>query len=368
MRRALFHVHLWVGLLTGLYISVVCVTGAALVFRIDMQRALHPHLFTPSSMAVADPGTVLESVRAAYPNDRVSGIDTPSTERPTYLAYVGRGSQFLTVLIDPATAMVLGELPDRSLVRTIQELHFNLLGGRTGRLVNGIGAMLLLTMCVTGFVIWWPGVANVRRGFTIDWRRAWRRVIWEAHRAIGVWTVAVIALWALTGLYFSFPSAFRAAVNAISPVTVVRSPVSPVPAAGGAGPTWRQLIDLAQERMPGQFVARIVVPYNERAAFQVLFSNRQPTPAGSALTSVYLDQYTGDVLAEPPRTGRTAGDVIMAWVAPLHVGGFGGSWVKVVWFVLGLGPPTLVATGFTMWWTRVVRKSRNEIFRKSRRP
>lgn len=370
LRRPLFQVHLWVGLLAGLYIFVVCVTGAALVFRIDMQRALHPHLFTPSSTAVTDPATILESVRAAYPNHRVSGIDTPSTERPTYLAYVGRGNQFLTVLVDPATAKVLGELPDRSFVKTLQELHFDLLGGRTGRIVNGIGAMLLLTMGVTGLAIWWPGIGSWRRGFTIGLGRSRKRITWDLHSVIGVCTVAVIVVWAITGIYFAFPAGFRAAVNALSPITVVRTPTSSASAA--AAVTWRQLIDLAQQRMPRQFVARIVLPYNDRAAFQVLFSSHQPTPAGSALTSVYLDQHTGEVLAEPPRTGRTAGDVIMAWVAPLHVGGFGGFWVKLAWFVIGFAPPTLFVTGFTMWWTRVARRStvslRSQIFRKSRRP
>lgn len=354
LRRALFQVHLWIGVLAGVYIFVVCVTGAALVFRIDMQRALHPHLFTPSSAAVADPATVLESLRAAYPADRVSGIDTPSTERPTYLAYVGRGNEFLTVLVDPATATVLGELPDRSFVKTIQDLHFDLLGGRTGRIVNGIGAFLLLAMCVTGVVIWWRGAENWRRGLTIDFRRGWKRVNWDLHSAIGIWAAALIFVWAVTGIYFVFPARFRAAVNALSPITVVSTPVSRTQATDSAAP-WRQLIDLAQRRMPGRFVARVVVPDDERAPFHVLFSNRQPTPAGSALTSVYLDQYSGEILAEPPRAGRTAGDIVMTWAAPLHVGGVGGFWGKLAWFVLGLAPPALFVTGFVMWWMRVVR-------------
>lgn len=38
MRRVV-QVHLWVAVISGLYIVVVCLTGAALVFRVDMQRA-----------------------------------------------------------------------------------------------------------------------------------------------------------------------------------------------------------------------------------------------------------------------------------------------------------------------------------------
>ena len=355
-RRALFQVHLWTGVLIGLYVFVVCVTGAALVFRIDMQRALHPDLFTPGPGAAADAATVLEHVRDAFPAWRVSGIDAPTTARPTYLAYVANDDRFLTLLVDPASARVLGELPERSFVRTIQDLHFDLLAGRTGRIVNGIGAMLLLGLCFTGLVIWWPGVATWRRGFTIDVRRNWKRVNFDLHSATGIWTAALIAMWAVTGIYFAFPSQFRAAVNAISPLSSARTPQSD-PAGAGAmpKPSWRELIERARGRVPDQFIARVLPPATDRAAFLVMFSAVEPTPLRAELTSVYLDQYTGIPLAEAARAGRSAGDVVMDWVAPLHVGTFGGMTVRVAWLILGLSPPLLFVTGFIMWWTRVVR-------------
>jgi uncharacterized iron-regulated membrane protein len=356
-RRALFQVHLWTGVLIGVYVFVVCATGSALVFRIDMQRALHPELFTPGPGAEADAATVLESVRDAFPAWRVSGIDAPTTARPTYLAYVANDDRFLTLLVDPASARILGELPERSVVRTIQDLHFDLLGGRTGRIVNGIGAMLMLVLCVTGLVIWWPGVANWRRGFTVDFRRNWKRVNWDLHSATGICTVLLISMWSVTGVYFAFPSQFRAAVNAMSPLTVSTAPQSKLEGAGTAAkPSWRELIERARQRVPDQFVARVIPPSSDRGAFLVMFSPIKPSPAGGAeLTSVYLDQYTGAPLAEAARAQRSAGDVVMDWVAPLHVGNFGGLFVRVAWLILGLAPPLLFVTGFIMWWTRVVR-------------
>jgi len=86
-----------------------------------------------------------------------------------------------------------------------------------------------------------------------------------------------------------------------------------------------------------------------------MFSRQQPTPVGNtALESVYLDQYTGTVLTSPARH-RTAGDVVMAWLAPLHVGSVGGSGLRVAWLALGLAPPLLFLTALVMWWNRVVR-------------
>ena len=357
VRRVLFQVHLWVGVLTGVYVFVVCVSGAALVFRIDMQRALHPGLFTPAASGpVVDPVDVMNRVKNAYPSATVSGVDAPTTSRPTYLAYASRGDRFLTLLLDPVSADLLGELPEQSFVRMMQDLHFDLLAGRNGRIINGVGALFLLAMCMTGLVIWWPGRHNWTRGLTVDFRRQWKRVNWDLHSALGIWTVALVAIWAATGAYFAFPTAFRSMVNGISPVSVVRPPQSDPMHATQSSPTWRELVDEARRRAPGQHVARVVVPSSKTAAFLVMFSRVQPTPAGSAdLTSVYLDQYTGAVLAEPPATRQTAGDLVMAWVAPLHVGNFGGNAVRVAWLVLGLSPPALFVTGFLMWWTRVVR-------------
>ena len=353
VRRALFQVHLWVGVIVGLYIVLVCLTGAALVFRIDLQRALDPDLFTPRTAGPpADPVDVMESVQRAYPDERLSGVDAPTTARPTYLAYAGKAGRFRTLLADPVSAELLGELSDRSLVRTLQDLHFDLLAGRTGRVINGVGALFLLAMCATGLVIWWPGRSHWRRAFSVDFQRQWKRVNWDLHSAVGIWTVVFVAIWGVTGLSFAFPAAFRSAVNRISPITVTRAPRSnAAPAGQPAAPTWRALVATARRHAPGQHVARVVLPSNERAAFLVMFSPVRPTPVGNAdLLPVYLDQYTGEVLT-PPRSARpTTGDAIMAWVGPLHVGNFGGIGVKIAWLVLGLAPALLFVTGFIMWW------------------
>ena len=54
----------------------------------------------------------------------------------------------------------------------------------------------------------------------------------------------------------------------------------------------------------------------------------------------------------------SAGDVVIAWMSPLHVGNFGGTGVRVAWLVLGLAPPMLFVTGFIMWGVRGGRPPR----------
>jgi uncharacterized iron-regulated membrane protein len=348
MRRILFRVHRWLGLIAGVYILIVSVTGAALVFRIDLQRASHPQLFTASDGPLADPVAIMESVARAYPDHRLSGVDAPTTTRPTYLAYVTAPGAFKTVLIDPASARVLGELPERTAVRTLQDLHFDLLSGRTGRIVNGIGAIAIIVLAISGVAEWWR-----RRQ---DWARlrSWR----ELHRAVGIFSVVLIMLWAITGAYFAFPSPFRAVIGAVSRLTPTRTPLShcslPIAHCSAAAPPWRRILDAARQRHPGAHVARVVLPFGDRGSWLVMFAARQPTPAYTELASVYVDQYSGAVI-DIDQQQVSAGDRLTRAIAPLHVGAFGGTPIRIAWFVFGLAPAFLAITGLRIYLRRGAR-------------
>ena len=347
----LLQVHRWIGLIAGVYVVVIAISGAALVFRIDLQRQLHPQLFTPGSDGpLAGPVAIMQSVARAYPDHRLSGVDAPTTSRPTYLAYVTSAGQFKTVLIDPVSARVLGELPERSLVRWLQDLHYDLLAGPTGRIVNGIGAAAVMVLGLTGVCIWWPGPASWRRAFGVDTSRRGYRLWWEVHRAVGIWSVILILMWALTDLYFAFPRQARALIGSIVSVSATRSPVSAPAGPAPAEPPWEAMIDRARAFHPDGYVARVVLPFGERGAFLVMFAAESPTRAYAALDSVYLDRHTGDRL--PHDEARTIGDAVVGSMAALHVGGFGGTPIRAIWFVFGLMPVVLFATGVVVWWNR----------------
>jgi uncharacterized iron-regulated membrane protein len=346
MRRILFQAHRWVGLIAALYILVISISGAALVYRINLQRAFHPHLFTAASGVPADAATIMESVARAYPDHRLSGVDAPTTSRPTYLAYVTLPGAFKTVLIEPITARVLGELPERSAVRVLQELHYDLLSGRTGRIVNGTGALAIAFLAVTGASEWWRRGRNRQRG----------RLAREVHRTTGIFGLVLILMWAITGAYFAFPSAFRAIIGSVSPLTAARTPQSEI-RRGSSVPTWRQIIDAARRRHPDLHVARVVLPFGERASWLVMFARLQPTPAYTELESVFVDQYSGAVIDMAAQ--RTSfGDRVMRAMAPLHVGSFGGTSTRVAWFLFGLAPAVLVVTGTLLWAQRRRRGDR----------
>jgi len=102
------------------------------------------------------------------------------------------------------------ELSTRFSIEWIVNLHENLLSGSTGRLVNGIGAMCLTLLCLTGLIIWWPGIRNWRRSLTVNWSAHFARISWDLHSALGFWCFFFALVWGISGIYFSFPHLFDA--------------------------------------------------------------------------------------------------------------------------------------------------------------
>ena len=102
------------------------------------------------------------------------------------------------------------ELTGRFYIEQLVKFHDNLLFGPTGRVVNGIGAICVTLLCVTGAIIWWPGIKNWRRSLIVSWRTSFARVNWDLHSAFGFWCFLFILLWGISGMYFSFPQLFNA--------------------------------------------------------------------------------------------------------------------------------------------------------------
>jgi uncharacterized iron-regulated membrane protein len=102
-------------------------------------------------------------------------------------------------------------------VEWLVDFHSNLLGGDAGRLVNGIGAISLTLLCLTGAVIWWPGVAHWRRSLTVNWKSSFARTNWDLHNVLGFWCFLFVIVWGISGMYFSFPEVFNGVVDAFGP-------------------------------------------------------------------------------------------------------------------------------------------------------
>ena len=316
LRKALFQIHLWTGIAVGLYVVAISVSGSALFFRSKILEA------APGRRVVAGSGPLLtkDELKAAalkaYPGYRIGNVWQGSIPGQEVEIWLSRGSREKKRIFDPYTGKDLGESVPYSLqaLTWLLDLHVNLLAGPKGRIVNGVGAILLTLLAVTGAVIWWPGVKNWRRSLTVNPRAGWKRINWELHSAIGFWMFAFLFMWALTGVYLVFPTPFQTTIQRFLPLDYYKL--------------------VASDSQP--VLAAPIVPVAEEGTRPIRKRRR-------------------------PVFHYSAGDKIIRAFYSLHFGNFAGLGTRIVWAFFGLTPVVLFITGAIMWWNRVLS-------REARRP
>jgi uncharacterized iron-regulated membrane protein len=221
MRRALFQIHLWTGLGIGLYVIAISISGSVLVFRNDLYNAFtaKPLIVVPSGERLADEALRVRAL-AGYPGYEISRVWENDKNRDQAVEIVlerdGREKQRL---FDPYTGQDLGNVVPAGirLMSWLQDLHVNLLGGETGRLVNGGVSFLWIALGATGVLLWWPGSKEWRRSLWMRWNVNWRRFNWDLHSTLGIWTLPIFLLWGITGIHVSVPKPFWAVVDYFEP-------------------------------------------------------------------------------------------------------------------------------------------------------
>ena len=300
LRRAVFQIHLWMGLALGLYVVVLSVTGSALVYRVELDRflasprAVLNEAATPmtadqlrSAAARAHPGWTVTEVHEGSYRGRTGGRGgPPRPPDPTAMIVLEREGQSRDRLFNPYTGEDLGEstTAGQFFVLWLVRLHDDLLLERPdGPWLNGALSLVFTLSVVSGAIIWWPGVSRWKRSLGVKVTAGWRRFNWDLHSALGFWLFAFLLMWGISGWYMGMPD----------PLT--------------------KLIERFSDPEG---------PYGERP-----------------------------------------GDLLLEWLPRLHFGRWRdptwGPWLKAVWAAFGLVPAVMFVTGLIMWWNRVVRRRRS---------
>ncbi len=208
VRKAFVQVHLWIGIAVGLYVLTISLSGSAIVFRREL---LASHFRRDVTVIASAPRLSSEEldrrIRRALPGYEPYSVREPQSPDLPDEVVLGDGRTRIVRLFDPYTGANLGD-PRPALARAVEwlaDLHDNLLSGEAGRFLNGIGALLLTVLALTGLTIWWPGIRNWRRGLTINPQAKFARLNWDLHSAVGFWSSLFILVWGISGISLCYP-------------------------------------------------------------------------------------------------------------------------------------------------------------------
>lgn len=377
MKKTFRKIHLWLAVPFGLIITIICFTGALLVFEDQVTQLTNRHLYyveSPGSQPLPV-GTLVEKVESQLTKGAtITGVTIYPQPDRSYQVNLS-APKGAAVYIDPYTGEIKGKSQRAPFFQTMFSLHRWLLGSRPadggifwGKSIVGVSTLLMVVILITGLVIWWPrsrkGLKNgiqiaLRKGKTCFWH--------DLHAAGGIYVLLLVLVMALTGLTWSFDwykNAFytlfgvETTAPAKGPAPKEKSPQGPQPgttteATAPVTPfaCWQQVYDQVAAENPD----RLKIEITDGTAS--VSNNRYGNIRGT-------DRYTFD-----PQSGQITGaslykdtgnsGKIRGWIYSVHTGAWGGNLTRIIWFLAALLGATLPLTGYYLWIKRLYRKRHN---------
>lgn len=364
MRHFVRQVHLWMGLTLGALFALLGVTGSALVFYPEIDALLHPELRAEAA-ASPDWDRALATVRTAYPDKpgpwRFEVTDTGGAIPARYYnppETADRDFAPMLVWLSPDGGQVLRRDYWGDTVMTfLYDLHYRLLMGKTGAVVLGVAGLALILLLITGLIVWWPrGPLAKALRFKAD-APALRRSR-DQHKLTGLGSLVLLLMLTGTGVMLELPKESDAVLAVLTgPADSLPSPVSS--SWEGRQITVSSAVAAARRALPQARLAWIEVPGPGDGAFRLRMQQPGDPSRRFPHSFVWVDQYSGNVLAvyDRDRAGRLS--AINSWLHPLHDGSFSGMGTRILTVLIGLIPLFLFWTGLAQWRRkRLSRRSR----------
>lgn len=385
IRIALRRIHLWLGLSIGLVFAVLGLSGSALVFYIELDAQLNPVIREAAASDAADWQSPVWDVALAtaqrssphaghmggrwsfeatgtpgaiparlYPADDPHNPAGHHGVDPTMLWFSADGTRLLRQDLWGSYAMTW-----------IYDLHRNLLAGELGnQLVGWLGVVMLLLL-ISGLAVWWPRQSHQRE----SWRKALAfkrkaapiRRLRDWHKLSGLWSLPLLLLLTATGVLLALPPVKDSVLSTtVAPVVPVPKAASVIPAAGnGSQISITRVLAAGHKALPDGRLAWIDVPApGGDGAFRLRVQVPGDPSHRFPYSYVFIDQYSGSVLAVQDMRDGTSASTVNAWLRPLHDASIMGTPTRILGVIIGILPTILFITGL-LHWRRRVRAARS---------
>ena len=370
LRRAIFWIHLAVGVTAAVAVLVMAVTGVLLTYQAQLEGwALRGYRADPAPDAA--PLALDELIARAggeAPAGLVASVALSSDPRETAVLGLDDGA---AVHVDRFTGERRGGGDTRTarFLRGVMYFHrwFALEGeyrivGRTIMATANLGFLFLL---VSGIYLWWPS----RGG-----RAAWRRALWfrrglggrardfNWHNVIGFWSAVPLAVIVASGATISYQWAadlvhrlagdappFQQSPQQSASVTRGDPPVTPDPTAPPV--ELQALAAKAVAGTPGWRALTISLPASARDPVVIAVdrgNGRQPSKREDLL----FDRATGELVGRGGYPTFSPGFKVRRWLRYAHTGEVYGVIGQSIAGAVSLGTAVIVWTGIAMSWRR----------------
>ncbi|MFC3051828.1 PepSY-associated TM helix domain-containing protein [Kordiimonas pumila] len=348
MRRLRINIsilHRWSGLVLGLYVALMGISGTAMV----LQSTFYEWEFGADIMSYEDkpqawalPSVWLENAQAKYgPIEHIEGIFGPETTpmrigAPTIIydtERAGGGHGHGVVVVDPYTgepkAHFIAE--DTAAVWPLW-LHHSMFMGDAAIPTIMILSILIMVFCVSGVFLWLQRPKTKKSDLKIAGFSSPPKMR-RSHATLGIWLCVPLFLFAITGFglaRFDISMAFASLLGmADGTVASENQQMCATPSADRAWTT-------ALEANPGSEITMFFLPSERNAGYQIFMGpegTRYPTRGNSEVR--VLSECSTLTHFRPAEANRI-GDVMLSYMLDFHNGKIGGIVGETLVFILGL--------------------------------
>lgn len=360
LRQVWFQLHWFVGITAGTLLAVIGLTGAILAFDKELLSLLNPGVMSVPVEARPrlGPEQVLQAVRAARPEERVTSITLLAEPGRTVSVRfepapgVRRGAE---IFVHPYSGELLPAVRGQGFFQWINSLHrWLLLPHAPGRIVLGILSLCLVGLALSGLYLRWPKkLGDWRTWLTFNPRLRGRSFLWALHAIAGTWTLVAYLIVAGTGIYWSFDVVRESVqgwakgtpVAGAAPVQARERRAAPPPAGPvSLDPAWQTF----QARASGWESASLRLPERAGAPLQVTWI-AQDGPHDRARNRMSLRADNGAVVKDDPYAAMSTGERALTTIRPLHTGSYFGLPGRIIMMLASLALPGFAITGWMLY-------------------
>ncbi|HPN70347.1 MAG TPA: PepSY-associated TM helix domain-containing protein [Saprospiraceae bacterium] len=362
MKYYIRKIHQWLGLISGLLVFIIAITGCLYAFQEEIQNWTQPHRFVekengefllPSALSTIAtkqlPGKHLHSIK--YNKNGQAAEAIFYHYEPTY---------YYIMYMNPYSGKVLHtQNMEEGFFPFILKGHFYLwFPPEIGQPIVAISTLIFLVMILSGLFLWWPKNKKTTKSRTwFRWKSTtkWKRKNFDIHAILGFYSFFIAIIFAVTGLVWGFQ---WFAYGFYKSMGGEKSLVYEEPLSQKTTPIDGNGLDMLYDKLMAETpnLEDIEVHPPETETSPIAVNTNVDAGTYWKIDYRYFDQYSLQELEVGHIYNRfdqsTFADKLMRMNYDIHTGAVFGLAGKIFMFLFSLLIASLPITGFLFWYGR----------------
>ena len=375
-------IHLWLGLISGVVVFIVSITGCMYVFHQEIEDQLEPWRFVePRNEAFVPPTQLIDTAQNYIHGKESSGLTYGSRNEAAavgFSSFENGKRSFSVVYLNPYTGQFIKK--EETLGKgNFDFFHFIMDGHRAlwlpykiGQPIVGICTLIFLVLLITGLILWCPkkwDKKHLKGSLKVQFKSNFKRINHDLHNILGFYSLIFALMIAITGLVWSFQW-FDNSLYFI--------------ASGGQQKPDDSTVELLSDSTKAGTLSNDSIPALDRAFYKAVSYRHDihriylspKIRKEDGVISIYIyhqqgkfydrnvyhyDQYTlNPIRVNGDRYSKASfADQLTMLNYDIHTGAALGLVGKMIAFFVSLICASLPITGFLVWWNKKKTQSRN---------